>query len=414
MLNNLKLALTFGLGLAHVTQALPAYAQQETAPGWASNGQALYFQTNEKENAIVSVKIHANGTLSEGIMTYTNGTGASMLSAATNMTASPDGLSSQGAVAVAGHSLFAVNAGDNTVSMFNINPEDPTNITLLGMPASVPGDFPVTVSASELNNLVCVGTSGSTGGVACAPYSPFVGIGKMDFLRSFDLDQEPVPAGPLDTVGQVRFSEDESQLLVTVKGNPAANKTGFLAAFTVGGSCLTGEAKVSAASIESTLNGTVALFGFEQIAQSNRYFVADPAYGVAIVSVDEKTDSSLLLHKQAVPNQMATCWAAISPASNSAFVTDPLVNHIVELSLVDASVISVVNTTSSNDATGYTDLTAAGNFVYALSPGTQENSSAEIAVLSVGEWKNSSIIQSFNLGSMAGSSAQGLAVFPAY
>ncbi|SCU77296.1 LAME_0A00540g1_1 [Lachancea meyersii CBS 8951] len=412
MLGNLKICLTLGLGLIQTAKAMPAFAPPPSVSGWVRNGEALYFQTNDKDNAVVSVKIMENGTLGQAHSFYTNGTGASMISAATNMTTSPDGLSSQGAIAVVGHNIFVVNAGDNTVSMFSIDEEDPANITLLGAPAAVPGDFPVTVAASALNNLVCVGTSGTRSGVACAPYSPFVGIGKMDFLRPFDLDQSETPVGPLDTVSQVLFSDDETKLLVTVKGAPAMGKTGFLAVFPVTGQCLTGEAKVAASRIESTLNGTVALFGFEQIANSNRYFVADAGYGAAIISVDENTDSSQLLHKQVISDQKATCWAAISPATNSVFVTDPLVNHIVEMSLIDASITSVINTTTTNDATGYIDLTAAGNFVYFLSPGTTQGSGAEIAVLSVGEGQSKKIIQSFNLGSLAGSSAQGLAVYP--
>lgn len=388
--------------MIQAVKGLPAFIPQSPAV-------ALYFQTNEADNAIVSVKINQNGTLNEGQLTYTNGTGASEISAATNMTVAPDGLSSQGSVVVIGHSLFVINAGDNTVSMFNIDKENPTNITLVGEPASIPGDFPVTVAASHVNNLVCVGTSGTRSGVACAPYSPFVGIGKMDFLRTFDLGQSKIPTGPLNTVSQVIFSDDQSHLLVTVKGDPSLNKTGFLAAFTVSGPCLTGESSVSASRIESPLNDTVALFGLQQIAESNKYFVADPGYGAAIISVDEKTDSSQLLHKQVIADQQATCWVTISPESNSAFVSDPLVNHIVELSLVDASIISVLNTTSANDASGYTDLTASGKFVYALSPGAN---GAEIAVLSVGQGQSNSIVQSFNAGSWAGSSSQGLAAFP--
>lgn len=411
MLSNINLNFALGLILLQVANAMPTFATEFHSSEWTSNSKALYFQSNEQENTVISVKINDNGTLSKGLMAYTNGTGASEISAATNMTASPDGLSSQGSVVVAGHSLFVVNAGDNTVSMFSIDEQNPLNITLLGAPASVPGDFPVTVAASVPNKLVCVGTSGTRSGVACAPYSPFVGIGKMDFLRSFDLNQTKIPMGPLGTVSQVRFSEDESQLLATVKGNPSSNMTGFVAAFTVSGPCLSSESRVSASRIDSSLNSTVALFGFEQIADTNRYFVADAGYGAAIISVDGKTDESWLLHRQAIPNQVATCWVAISPVSQSAFVTDPLVNHIVELSLEDASIISVLNTTSANDRTGYIDLAAAGGFVYALSPGTDTTSGAEIAVLSVGWGNSSSVVQSFKVESGAGSSAQGLAIF---
>lgn len=411
MLKDLKLCLAAALYILHSAEAFPAPALPLPISAWNTIGKALYFQTNEEQNAIVSVKINKNGALSAGQLSYTNGTGASEISAATNKTAAPDGLSSQGSVTVVDHSLFAVNAGDNTVSLFNIDDEDPTNLTLVGAPAKIPGDFPVSVTASKLNNLVCVVTSGERSGVSCAPYSPYVGIGKMDFLRTFNLDQSTPPVGPLDTASQVLFSDDESELLVTVKGNPAVNKTGYLAAFTVSGPGLTVKSRVSAAGLYGEVNGTVAMFGFQHIPQSNNYIIADPGYGAAIVAVDEQTEVSQLLHKQVIADQQATCWVVISPSSGSAFVSDPLVNHLVELSLDDASIISVVNTTSVNDASGYTDLAAAGEYVYALAPGAAKDNGAEIAVLSVAKGQNRSILQSYSVGSWAGSSAQGLVVF---
>lgn len=413
LLKDLGLILATGLFVTQVVEAFPASYPRSSGPTWSSLGKALYFQTNEEKNGIVSVKIHENGTLSEGKLSYTNGTGASEISAATNMTAAPDGLSSQGSVTVVGHSLFVVNSGDNTVSLFNIDDEDPTNLTLVGSPAWIPGDFPVSVAASDLNNLVCVITSGTQSGVSCAPYSPYVGIGKMDFLRDFDLNQSNPPAGPLNTASQVKFSHDETELLVTVKGDPSMNKTGYFAAYTVSGPELTGKSRVSASGIKNKVNGTVAMFGFNQIPQSDNYFVADPGFGAVIVAFDSETEKFELLHKQAIPDQMASCWVAVSPVAGSAFVSDPLVNHIVEMSLEDASILSVVNTTDVNDATGYIDLATAGNQLYALSPGSKKDSGAEIAVLSIAEGQERSVIQSLNLGSWAGSSSQGLALFPA-
>jgi len=44
--------------------------------------------------------------------------------------------------------LFTVNAGSNTVSMFFINPEDPWNPQLVGIPAATLGETPITVAYS--------------------------------------------------------------------------------------------------------------------------------------------------------------------------------------------------------------------------------------------------------------------------
>lgn len=299
----------------HVVAAFPTYVPLSQGD-WVETAKAIYFQTNQKANAIVSLAVHGNGTLSEGQFTYTNGSGASMLSAATKTTAAPDGLSSQGSVVVVGNILFAINSGDNSVSMFCIDENDPKIIHLVGESASVPGDFPVRVAASALNGLVCVGTSGSRSGVACAPYAPNVGIGQMDFLTPVRLDQLNPPVGPLNTFSQVKFSEAESYLITTVKDDPSGNKTGFVSTFTVSRSYLTGEARVSASGAQNILNITVALFGFEQIPSSSKYFSADPGYGAAIFSVVERMETAVLLHKQPIFDQMATCWVAISEYSN--------------------------------------------------------------------------------------------------
>lgn len=44
--------------------------------------------------------------------------------------------------------LFTVNAGCNTVSMFEIDPNDPTHPKLIGRPAPTGGDFPVSIDYS--------------------------------------------------------------------------------------------------------------------------------------------------------------------------------------------------------------------------------------------------------------------------
>ncbi|CUM65833.1 uncharacterized protein PRCAT00003482001 [Priceomyces carsonii] len=413
LISLLSKVLVLSFGLFQAVQSVPTYPISDlTSIVGSKAGRALYFQTNEDTNSIIALKILENGTLVEGTITSTGGSGASSISSATNMSASPDGLSSQGSVTVVGTTLFAVNAGDDTVSMFSIDEFEPTNLKLLGSPSKVPGEFPVTVTASALNRLVCVGTSGKKAGVSCAPYSPYVGIGELDFLRPFDLDQSTPPVGPLNTVSQTYFSTDESLLITTVKGDPAINKTGFVSVYSVFGSSLFSQARVSAADIRSVVNGTGALFGLHQIPESDNYFVADASFGAAIISVNEMNETSRLLFKQEIPKQMATCWAAISSSSNSAFVTDPLVNHIVEMSLTDASILSIINTTNSNDATGYIDIAAAGDYVYALSPGSKSGSDAEIGVLSVSDSQHKSIVQSFKVGEWAGASAQGLAIYP--
>lgn len=292
--------------------------------------------------------------------------------------------------------------------MFSISPYDPTDLTLVGEPVAVPGDFPSSVTVSPKNGIVCVATTGELSGIACAPYAPEIGIGSMDFLRSFDLEQSNPPMGPLNMVGQTAFSADESVLLTTVKGDSATNKTGFVSIFSVSSGCGLTASRVSAVDSRTSISGMLAYFGFQSIPQSSNIFVTDASFGAAVLSTNEMTEKAALIRNQTIPDQQATCWATLSEVSQSAFVSDPVVNHIVEMSLADASIIATYNTSQWNSNNGYIDLQAAGNYLYALSPGNK----SEILVMDLSAGKGQSTpIQTYDVTSLGASkSAQGMQV----
>ncbi|KAF9637190.1 hypothetical protein BFW01_g8086 [Lasiodiplodia theobromae] len=385
---------------------------------YRATGRAIYFLTNDANNAVVSIPIAADGTLSEGTVTVTGGAGSNAINGANNMPAAPDALVAQSTLTIAGNNLFAVNAGSNTLSMFSISPSDPTKLTPVGRPATVPGDFPNTVAASPKHNLVCVGTTGARAGITCTTFSPTTGlmIGDglhMDALRPFGLGQSTPPVGPTNTVSQVFFSDDESRLFTTVKGDPASNKTGFFSVFAVEQN-LAGS-RLAMHDTRSSPPGTAVLFGSAVVpGSSQRVFVTDPSFGAALLDVDEASGVATLAAKGAIAGQKATCWATISETTRSAFVADAGMNRLVEMSLEDASVISMVDLSSAEDRDpGLTDLKAAGNFVYALSPGNGTTAAA-VTVLDVSGGKGGAgprMVQHFELtGLGVGKNAQGMAV----
>ncbi|KIH93594.1 hypothetical protein SPBR_04268 [Sporothrix brasiliensis 5110] len=337
------------------------------------NGKAIYVASNAASNAVVAVPIAENGSLqvAKGSSTATGGAGANGLEDG-GKPSGPDAIFSQSGVAIAGDYLFAVNAGSNTVTMLAIDKHNPAKLTVVGKSASLPGEFPTTVAASDKYKLVCVGLTGAKAGVACAPYSPS-GIGAVDALRPFNLGQTTPPAGPLNTVSQVFFSDDETTLYVTVKGDPTVGNTGFLAAFPVQNtrSSCHAAASVAAAGVTSSPSGTAVLFGSATIKGSSNLFVTDASFGAAVLSVDA-SGKAATVGKGVIAGQAATCWVAISPATKTAFVTDAGLDRLVEMSLTDASIIgSPIDLSASNGGVdpGLTDLRAAGSFVYALSPG---------------------------------------------
>ena len=304
--------------------------------------------------------------------------------------------------------LFAVNAGSNTLTMFGINSLDPTCLGIIGRPVAIPGDFPVTVAASAKNNLVCAGTTGAQAGISCASFSKSQGIGSLDALRQFNLGQTTPPVGPLNTVSQTFFSNDESMLLTTVKGDPTINNTGFLSVFNVVSNGME-NAKLARKDTRSSPNGTTVLFGSVPIPGSERsFFVTDPSFGATILTLN-KNEEAAVTASQAIEGQRATCWATISDATQSAYVTDAAKNRIVEMSLQNAGIIKELDFSDNGDV-GLIDLKAAGNFVYALAPGNG-STSAEIVILDVSGGQGSmKIVQRFSLDGIATNTAQGMAV----
>jgi hypothetical protein len=394
-----------------------------------SVGKAIYFLTNDAQNAVVSLPIGHRGKLSKGTVTKTGGAGATAIQGATKQPSMPDALLSQSSLTVVENvshgidtvipayeriaangrqSLFAVNPGSNTLTMFSISTRDPTRLRILGPPIAIPGEFPTTVAASAKHRLVCVGTTGAVAGISCASYSTSLGLGKMDSLRQFDIGQSTPPIGPTNSVSHTFFSNDESKLFTTVKGDPSVNKTGFLSVFAVEKD-RKGVSTLRTQGVRSSPNGTAVLFGSSTIPnRENSLFVTDASFGAAVLSLSQSGHATLV-RAQALAGQRATCWSTISKATNSAFVTDVAVNRVVEMTLDDARIISQLDLSANGDP-GLIDLKSAGSFLYALSPGNGTTDAA-ITVLDVSGGQGSAkMTQHFGLHGIAGGSAQGMTV----
>lgn len=299
--------------------------------------------------------------------------------------------------------------------MFAIDAQDPTKLTMVGSPVDLPGEFPVTVGASAQHNLACVGMSGSTAGVSCASFDATQGLGAMDALRPFDLGQTTPPVGPTNTVSHVFFSDDQSTMFTTVKGDPTKNNTGFLASFAVNAAGGCQAASVATEGTQSSPAGTAVLFGSSPIAGSSDLFVTDASFGAAVLSTQQAAAggsaqgsgaAAEVVGQGKIDNQKATCWVAISPATNTAFVTDVGVNHMVEMSLKDASILGETDLSANGDP-GLIDLKAAGNMIYALSPGNGTTNAA----VTVMDANSKTQVQHLDMASLGlDKNAQGMAV----
>ncbi|CAF9915808.1 MAG: hypothetical protein HETSPECPRED_002588 [Heterodermia speciosa] len=390
-----------------VARAANSSCTANTSPKAAAqpNAKAIYLLTNDAAgNSIVALKVAADGTLSDGSITPTGGNGASGTDGKTKAPAAPDALFSQSALKVEGSMLVAVNAGSNTLTMMTIAPDDPTKLTMVGRPVDTLGEFPVSVALSGKNSLACVANTGAKAGLACFDADPKKGLTPLSqSLIEFPLGQSTPPVGPGNTVSQTLFNEDQSMLLTTVKGDPTKNTTGFLSTLPIPDGC------PAAKDTRSSPPGTALLFGSAIVPgpkNKTTLFATDASFGAATISLPHPPSSPHLLARTPIPHQKASCWAAISPLTKTAFVTDVAVNHLVEIDPATGDLKQSVLLPNANP--GMIDLVAAGRMVYALSPGTVGEGKANVVVVDVGGERIRQV-QVFELGGV-GSSAQGLAV----
>ena len=296
--------------------------------------------------------------------------------------------------------VFAVNPGSNTVSMLSIDEEDPTQLTLVGEPADTLGEFPVSLAVSKKHGMVCVGNTGAKAGVACASICASEGIGAMDALRPFELNQKTPATGPLNTVADLFFNEQHNILLTTVKGDPTVNNTGFISAFSIQ------NGSVSTQEIRSSPDGTAVLFGSSNIPGTDNILATDASFGAAILTISKDNKVTTKVTTK-VGDQKATCWSTISGKTGTGFVTDVAVNHLVEMDLTTGAIIKTTNLATTNP--GLIDIKAADDFMYALSPGNANVTSA-VAVFDLSGGKGTAKqIQNFNPKGVT-DSAQGMAV----
>ena len=257
--------------LAAAVAAVPGNATGSPKPGNAGDA-VVFVQTNEPNgNHVVVYDVEQNGALTEAGTYATGGNGG----AAAPGTES-DRLASQGSLVYDGAAglLFAVNAGSNSVSMFRVS-GDQLQLTTV-VPSG--GDFPASIALhGRLVYVLNAGNSGIVQGFRVAgnnlqpiPHS----------ARSLGLANSN-PPNFLTSPGQVGFTPDGGQLIVTTKGsgstidvfqveangrlstapvrNPSATPVPFAFTFTPTSRLAVGEAgssSVSTYSVRST--GTLA------------------------------------------------------------------------------------------------------------------------------------------------------------
>jgi len=285
---------------------------------------AVYALTNQASgNAVVIFDRGADGSLSWSSNVATGGTGAG------------SGLGSQGALALSddGRWLFAVNAGSNDVSAFQVTASG------LSLTSRVSSGGARPISLTVHGGVLYVLNAGGDGNIS-------------GFRVGTDGALSPIPGSTRALSGtnvgpaQVAFSPDGQQLVVTEK------TTNRLDVYTVDG-----DGVASAATSTASAGGTP--FGFS-FGHRDELFVSEAAGSASSYVI--ASDGSLTVASGAVlTHQGAPCWAVVTQNGKFGYTANAQGGSISGFAIANDGSISLI------DADGRTAVVGGGNIDLALS-----------------------------------------------
>ena len=296
---------------------------------------AVFVQTNALSGNAVAVYDEASdGTLSAAGTYQTGGLGGQAVGSVA------DHLASQGSLAYDPQegTLLAVNAGSDTVSVFAVRGDR----LLLRQVLPSGGTFPVSVAVHQ--RLAYVLNAGGAGSVAGFRVHAGFLVPIFGSTRSLGLANTTPPAF-LTSPGQVGFSPDGSQLLVTTKASTSA-----IDIFAVDPDGRLATSPVSSAS------STPVPFAFT-FTPAGQLVVAQ-AGGSAVGTYDVLPSGSLLDLATVADGQQGLCW--IAEAGDHYYVANAGSADLSAYSVSPSGTLALVGTTgvvASTDA-GPIDLAA--------------------------------------------------------
>lgn len=332
---SISAAFVFAAISANLVSARPLFQKQARQASTTPVGAAYFITNGASGNMIMTANVLPDGRLSCGQAVKAGGLGLAGASTPAN---GPDSLFSQGAVKVnqAGNMLATLNPGSNTISLFSIDPTNPSNITMVGMPVGSGGEFPNSLAINANGTQVCALNSGSTNGVQCFNVDMQLGLtSQPNTLRLIGLNQTTPPSGPANTPGHVIYSADGSQLIATVKGVPPM--PGFLATWDV----LPGGALSAAYTKSVPAPGGALPFSATVIPGTTAILATDAFVGASVFDFSQggNAATSTIIP---IPNQKATCWSAFSQATGNFYVTDVDSSMMTELNINNQTLAGTV------------------------------------------------------------------------
>ncbi|THH28585.1 hypothetical protein EUX98_g5595 [Antrodiella citrinella] len=382
---------------------------------WADESiqAAAYLMTNEPSgNNIIVASLASNGQVTFKSAVSTRGRGAHVTG-----NNGPDPLMSQGSIetSATGQLLAAVNAGSSTVSLFSINPQDPTMISQIGEPVSSEGEFPVSLAINKKGDAVCVLNAGQVNGVNCFAVDKSLGLVRMNnTLRSLNLVADSGPSA--SAAHHVAFNDANDQLIATVVGTP-----GYLAIWDI-------QQDGSLSPNFTTVNppsGGGGPFSLTAVPGTNAMVSADTVIGADVWDLDGVTSATTANQTApgrsasvAISGQMVTCWSTFSNKTGNFYFVDAGAATVTEVNLSQNLTATVVNQYPQVAGSATLDVSIAavgGNeFMYVIAGNT-----TSVDVLDLRAPGNATNVGSFNFGPIATSSGitvnaanvQGMATF---
>ena len=327
--------------LAATALALVGAQASSADPGHGHHrGHRLVFvQTNELTgNAIAVYRRGHEGALTR-VGTYaTGGLGGAALPGTES-----DRLATQGSLALDHGTLIAVNAGSNTISAFRVNGQalELESVTSSG------GQFPASVAIhDDLAYVLNSGGSGIIQGFRVGPHglSPIAGS-----ARSLGL-ANTTPPNFLTAPGQVGFTPDGGQLLVTTKAS-----TSSIDVYQVGNDGLLSASPVVNAS------ATPVPFAFTFGAGDR--LVAGEAGASSVTTYRIQTGGTLVDPRSQSDGQAALCW--IERVGDVFFVSNTASNNLSSFGIGPLGQPVLLSAVAATTNPGPIDLASSGRFLYA-------------------------------------------------
>lgn len=332
-------ALTLALVGVGVGVAGAQSQNNQSQYGYGGANHVVFVQTdNTAGNQVVAYDRADNGQLTLADTYNTGGLGGVLSGSVV------DHLASQGSLAYdQNHSLlYAVNAGSNTVSVFSVRGDQLT----LNQVVSSGGTFPVSVAVH--GNLVYV-LNAENGGSVQGFFSLF---GRLFLIpasnRALGLNPSATPQFT-NTPGQVAFSPDGSQLIVTTKDNG-----NDIDVFRVGFFGLLSPSPV----VNSEPGALPFAVTFDP---AGNLVVADTGIG-SLVTYSLNHDGTVT-QLDAVPStQAATCWVA--PAGGFFFTSNAGSATVSGYQESGIGQLTLLGQTSTDPGTVDASASANGQFLY--------------------------------------------------